>query len=75
MAIFLGVSAAQKHILLSEFSSATVQHSLSQPESFIVTGKLYDLIHYLSYPVRQFELVNVHGEVHHFLESKIQLLL
>ena len=36
MAIFLGVSAAPKRILLSEFSYASVQHSLSQPESFIV---------------------------------------
>ena len=69
------LSAATKRILLFKIRCASVQHSLSQPESFIVTGKLYDLIHYLSYPVRQFELVNVHGEVHHFLESKIQLLL
>ena len=39
MAIFLGVSAAPKRILLSEFSYASVQHSLSQPESFIVSGQ------------------------------------
>ena len=36
MAIFLGVSAAPKRILLSKISYAPVQHSLSQPESFIV---------------------------------------
>ena len=36
MAIFLGVSAAPKQILLSKISYAPVQHSLSQPESFIV---------------------------------------
>ena len=38
MAIFLGVSAAPERILLSKISYAPVQHSLSQPESFIVTG-------------------------------------
>ena len=37
MAIFLRVSAAPKRILLSKISYAPVQHSLSQPESFIVT--------------------------------------
>ena len=36
MAIFLGVSAAPERILLSKISYAPVQHSLSQPESFIV---------------------------------------
>ena len=43
MAIFLGVSAAPKRILLSKISYAPVQHSLSQPESFIVThhGRSY----------------------------------
>ena len=43
MAIFLGVSAAPERNLLSKISYAPVQHSLSQPESFIVThhGRSY----------------------------------
>ena len=41
MAIFLEVSAAPKRILLSEFSYASVQHSLSQPESFIVLSFVF----------------------------------
>ena len=39
MAIFLGVSAAPERILLSEISYAPVQHSLSQPDSFIVKSE------------------------------------
>ena len=37
MAIFLGVSAAPERIFLSKISYAPVQHSLSQPDSFIVS--------------------------------------
>ena len=43
MAIFLLLSAAPKHILLYKIHCASVQHSLSPPESFIVClllGKL-----------------------------------
>ena len=36
MAIFLLLSAAPKRILLYKIRCAMVQHSLSQPESFIV---------------------------------------
>ena len=40
MAIFLGVSAAPERSLLREISYAPVQHSLSQPESCIVSASL-----------------------------------
>ena len=39
MTIFLLLSAAQKGILLYKIRCASVQHSLSPPESFIVPGE------------------------------------
>ena len=44
MVIFLLLSAAPKRILLYKIRCASVQHSLSPPESFIVVSSNYPLL-------------------------------